>query len=145
MKSNSNFYKQVQKYYEKKSDNFSKKVDLTKFYDSETYVDKNNKHILELKNGNKTIMKAEYELLGFYNIINSSWYWGYASELVDRSIIKDSKKIRDFPKYVKDNYEDFDKREAEDLYFKTSSPSFFMNVKSIEKYKSSASLLSKSS
>jgi hypothetical protein len=130
MAKKSKFSDRVNKYYENKKKDYAKLIDMGKSYDSKTYK-KNDKHIIELKHGGKLIFKAEYQLLGFYNIINSSWYWGYASELSDRSLIQTSISMKSFGEYIKKNLDDFEPVQADDLYFKTSTNSFFSNLDNI--------------
>ncbi len=127
----SEFKKKIEKYYQEKKDKYSAKINLSKKYDANTYS-KDGTHILELLYDGDIILKAEYELLGFYNITNSMWYWGWGTEMVDRSLVKSSEKMKDFPDYILKHLKDFDNKEAEDLHFKTDFPSFFVNVDNIE-------------
>ena len=133
MKNTSNFNKEINRYYEKQEKDYSKKFDLTKSYASNTYIDNNGNHIIELIHDNKVKLKAEYELIGMYNIINSMWYWGWSIDLADRNLVKTSKKITEFPEYIKKNMDKFDLKESEDLHFKTSMASFYTDISAIDK------------
>ena len=79
MKTGSKFSKEVERYYDKQKSRYSDKIDGSKAYDSNMYVDDNGRHVVELVYGGKVRFKAEYELIGMYNVANSMWYWGWAT------------------------------------------------------------------
>ena len=133
MKDTSKFNNKVQNYYEKQQREYSKKFDLSKSYASKTYVDNNGNHIIELIHDNKVKLKAEYELIGMYNITNSMWYWGWAIDLADKNLIKTSRKMRDFPDFIKRNMDKFSPKESEDLFFKTDMANYYTDTNEIDK------------
>jgi hypothetical protein len=127
----SKFNKKINHYYEHKEKKISKILDLNDNFQCLTYTDNNGNHILELIKNDKLILKAEYQLIGFYNIINSLWYWGWGIDMVDRSLVKDVEKIKTFPNYIKNNMNIFDHKEVEKLHFRTENSSFFMDIKKV--------------
>jgi hypothetical protein len=133
MKNGSKFNKEMERYYDKQKGRYSDRVDGSKSYDSNMYVDDNGRHIIELSYDGKVRFKAEYELIGMYNVANSMWYWGWAIDLIDKSLVESSRKMLDFPKFIKENYSMFTSEEADDLYFKTSTANFYTDQKNIEK------------
>jgi len=133
MKDTSEFNNMMEQYYKQQKEKHSDKIDLSKSYESNLYVDDNGRHIVELIYNNKVKFKAEYELIGFYNIINSMWYWAWSIDLIDRKLAESSKKMRDFPNFIKNNMDKFNQKESEDLHFKTDMPNFFIDIDSINK------------
>lgn len=133
MKTNKKFNKKVDSYYDQQKTKYSNIIDLSKPYNSNMYVDDNGNHIIELIYDGKIKIKAEYELIGMYNISNSMWYWGWAIDLIDKSLIKSVTEMKEFPEFIKENFKLFGNKEAEDLYFKTDTASFYTDHENIEK------------
>ncbi len=119
---------EINEYYQKQKEKISKKYNPDKQY---TYKFKNN--IIELYNNSELIMKAEYELIGIYNIFNSIWYWAYNIEAVDRSLTKESEKIKDFAKTLLTDIKNYDKVEAEYYRFLSNNPNFYISSNKILK------------
>ena len=95
-------------------------------------VDSQGNHIIELINTKgKTVLKAQYDLIGFYNLSNSVWYWAWNIDLADKKLTKASIKMKEFPDYIKKNYKDFTPIEAEDYYFRTEMGNFYTNLENI--------------
>jgi hypothetical protein len=130
--SNKTFSNKVEKYFDNKKKDIIDSLDPSYNYDYKFSTDKNNNSIVEVLKNGKLVIKAEYELLGLYNLFNSVWYWGYGLDLVNRDLVKISKSIKDFSKTIKKNYNDFDKKEAEILYFRTNNNNFYTAKKNIE-------------
>ena len=53
-----------------------------------------NNEQVEITYDDNTIIKGEYDIIGFYNVSCSIWVWGYASP-IERDYIGLSEKIRD--------------------------------------------------
>jgi hypothetical protein len=128
----SKYNKSITKYFNKQKEIYEPKIKSNLQYDVTTYLE-NEAHVVKLSHNNNIVIKFEYELLGYYNAINSMWNWGWATELIDRSITLTSQKMQSLPEYIKNNIQDFDNKEAEDLHFKTSNPSFFIDFNNIDK------------
>lgn len=138
------FYDKVEKYYQKSMKRVEKNLDPQKNYNYKFYVDHHNKNIVEIFEGEKFVLKAEYDLAGIYNFYNSVWYWGWNIDVVNRTLVDRSKVIKEFSNYLKKNYEKFDGVEAEELYFRTSNGNFFTSKKNIAKIVKLALYLTKS-
>lgn len=130
--SNKDFSNKVDKYFNIKKKDIIDIIDPNYNYDYKFSTDKDNNAIVEVLKNNKLVIKAEYELLGLYNLFNSVWYWGFGLDLVNRDLVKGSKSIKEFSKIIKKNYEDFDKKEAEILYFRTNNNNFYTSKKNID-------------
>lgn len=90
-----------------------------------------NENIVTITSKTKTI-KAEYDLIGVYNVDTSVWYWGWS--LPVNKLFHDSlKKIKEFPNYIKKNYERFNKKDAEEYLYMTSNNNMYISHKNIEK------------
>ncbi len=128
----SKFTNRIEKYYKAKKDTYSKKVDLLKSYNTKFSVDDDNNHIIELlDDSGNTVLKAYYDLIGFYNLSNSVWYWGWNIDLADKKLTSATLKISEFPKYIKKNYKEFQPVEAEDYHFRTSMGNFYTSLDKI--------------
>ena len=82
---------------------------------------------------NKLKLKAEYCIAGLYNIPLSIWYWGWNIAFVNKQIIKPVLQIKEFSKVIMDNYKDFNKIEAEELYYVVSNNNFYISGDNINK------------
>lgn len=121
------FIDRVDRYYDKMKSEIQ--LDLTKSYTSKFYKDSNNKHTVELLSKDGTVFKAHYDTVGVYNLANSVWYWGWNIDLIDKKLVH--KSIKKFPQYIKDNYKEFTKEQAEDYSFRTSTGNFITTPKRV--------------
>ena len=129
----SHYIKEVNNYYDKKKEHNLKKINISKSFNTKMYVNSEGDHILELYDDSKMILKAKYDLLGFYNLSNSVWYWGWNIDLVDKKLINASKHMKTFPQYIKDNYNQFTFVDAEDYYFRTDNGNFYTSLENVDK------------
>lgn len=122
------FYKKVEDNVEKKGKN----IDLNKNYKFKFHKDRSGNHIVELFDGDKSVLKGEFQLIGMYNLINSIWYWGWSIDFVDKQLTQTVKKVKQFPHEIKENFDKFDPVEADELHFLTSNGSFYTNSKRVD-------------
>lgn len=125
-----NFKEDINEYYQKQKEIISKKYNTENQYNYK-FSKKNTKDYIELYNGTELVMKAEYELMGIYNIFNSVWYWAYNIEAVDRNLTKESEKIKEFSTSLLKNIKDYDKIEAEYYRFLSNNGNFFISSSKI--------------
>jgi hypothetical protein len=131
-----NNIKLIETYYKKQYDYFNK---ILKYSDYEfifSYI--NDKHIVDIyinKNNNKKkILKAEYEVLGCYNIISSIWTWSWALSMIEKNLSSNSKKILDYGIKLKNNKKT-NSEIQKNIYYLTN-PSFYISDKNLlELYK----------
>ena len=109
-------------------ENISKKIDITKNYD---YVFENN--IVELYLDDKLKLKAEYNIIGMYNIPMSVWYWGWNIAFVNKKLLESIKPIKAFETILNKDYAKFDKIEAEELHYLVSNDNFYVSGKNVDK------------
>lgn len=128
----SKFVDKIDQYYKSKKSDIEKKINFNKSYKINFYVDDQDNHIVDLidENGD-VILKAEYDLLGIFNVINSTWYWGWNIQMADKLLTKASKKIKNFPDYIKSNYNHFTHHDAEYFNFITDTGNFFTDQSKI--------------
>jgi hypothetical protein len=122
------FYKKVEQHAEKKNKN----IDLNKNYKFKFHKDKSENHIVELYDGEKLVLKGEFQLIGMYNLINSIWYWGWSIDFVNKQLTEKVQTVKQFPNKIKQNFNKFDTVEADELYFLTSNGSFYTNSKRVD-------------
>lgn len=122
----SSFTKKLKNYYDKQKEYIEERINIKKEFD---YVFENN--TVELYDDGKKILTGEYEIVGLFNYSMSVWYWAYNVSFVNKKLMSASKNVRNFTKYIKDNYEKFDSKEVEDYYYYTSNGNFFITDEKI--------------
>lgn len=119
-------YSKMEDYYKSQKELIKKKYDTEKNY---TY--QINENIIELHDKDKLVLRAEYQLIGIYNIISSIWVWGWNIQFVNKNLISLSEKIKEFPeKLMKEKN---NSREIDDLYYITSNGNFYTSPNNVEK------------
>lgn len=121
-------YKLFDDNYNKLKNDISKKLDVGKNYNYEF-----NENIVEIYLGNKLKLKAEYELIGLYNIPMSTWYWAWNIAFLNKDLYKTTLKIKDYDDILKKEYKKFDKVEAEELHYLVGNDTFYISSKNIDK------------
>lgn len=114
--------------YNLQKESITKKIDIKKDYDY-TFND----NIVELYLDDKLKLKAEYAMIGVYNIPMSVWYWGWNVAFVNKKLVEGVKAVRDFEKVLDKDYAKFDKMEAEELHYLVSNDNFYISGKNVDK------------
>lgn len=134
MSNRSHFFNKVEKYFKSQKNKILKFFDYNKDYTFKFYYDNNNdQHIIELYHNNKKILKAEYSIIGMYNMINSIWYWGWDIDFINKKLIKQSELVKKFNENIKKNYDTYDPIEAEELFYITSNSNFYISAEKVKK------------
>lgn len=94
--------------------------------------DNNEIPIIEVFNKNQLLFKAEYNVIGIYNIPLSVWYWGWNIGFIDKKLINDILEVKNFKNILKDKYQEFDPIEAEQFYYLLSNDNFYISNDKIE-------------
>lgn len=110
-------------------DNITKKIDITKDYDY-VFVDDN---IVEMYLDDKLKFKAEYGILGMYNIPVSVWYWSWNIAFINKKLTKNTDEIKEFAVTLNKDYAKFDKTEVEKLHYLVSNDNFYISGKNVDK------------
>ena len=126
-----NFNQKIEEYYIKIKKNIGAKINTDIKYNYKFYSN-DNANIIEIYNNNNDniILKAEYSILGVYNIAYSTWYWAWNSNMINKTLIKDSLLIK---KISKDVIQNISPKDAEELYFYTNNGNFFISSDNILK------------
>lgn len=127
-----NFYKQVADYHNKLTDEISKKLDLKQNY-SFNFVEENNKHIVEIYIEKKLKLKAEYNIVGLYNIPLSIWYWSWNIAFLNKELFKELDKVKVFTKSLDEQYEQFDSKDAEELHYLLANDNYYISSGNIDR------------
>ncbi len=121
----------VNKYYRHCKKKISSTISLNKDY--KYVLSKNDEqYIIKIFNENKLILIAEYDIAGMYNIHNSVWYWGWNIDSINKKLVERIKKVKQFSKYVRDNYDKFSAKEKDELYFRTNNDNYYTSIKNID-------------
>lgn len=126
------FYNKIDSYHSKQKKNIKKKFDPNQNYKYKFTKDKQGNHIIEIYDDeNKIKLKAIYEIIGLYNLINSVWYWAWDISFVNRALTKESLKIKELAKDIKNNYKKYLPDEADQLYFVSTNGTFFITTENV--------------
>lgn len=129
----SNFINKVNNYYNTTKANIIKKMDIGKNYDF-NFTEENNMNIVELYLDKKLKLRAEYNIIGLYNIPLSVWYWSWNIAFINKNVIKDVvSKLKSFANVLESDYKQFDMKEAEELYYLFSNDNFYISGSNIDK------------
>jgi hypothetical protein len=126
------FIEKVNNYYNTTKTNIIKKMDIGKNYDF-NFVEENNMNIVELYLDKKLKVRAEYNIIGLYNVPLSVWYWSWNIAFINKNVIKDVNKLKNFANTLNTNYDKFDMKEAEELYYLFSNDNFYISGSNIDK------------
>src|SRR5579871_3695402 len=123
-------FNDVDKYYNNKMNEITKQIDIHKelyYVFSETnntveiYVDENKK------------IKAEFAIIGMYNIPMSIWYWGWNIAFINKNLIKPLSNVKNFITVLNKDYDKFNPKEAEVLHYILSNGNYYISNKNLEK------------
>jgi len=117
-------------YFNSMQKEISNKMDIMKDYDYEFY-EENNNHIVNIFLKGKLKLKAEYNIIGLYNIPMSVWYWGWNIAFINKNLIKDLDKVKDFINIINNEYKNFDKLLAEELFYILTNGNFYISYDKI--------------
>jgi hypothetical protein len=96
-----------------------------KFY----YLD--NIHYVDVFENNTQILKAEYEVLGLYNIVISTWLWSWANSYIEKPLAKSSLAINVFYNELDSDQNKYDQEELEKINYYVNNPSFYIKSENI--------------
>lgn len=129
-------FKNIQKNYENRHNKIKSSINSKDTYNYVFETDSDDVPIVNvIDNNGKSILQAKYSVVGVYNPVTSIWNWGWACDFVNRKLIKHKSKIHKFASEIKENYDNFekkDRKDIEELYFHTSNRNFYMNSKKID-------------
>lgn len=128
---NNKFYTNLNINYNNSKEHIEKKIDINKDYEY-AFSDEN---IVEMYLDGKLKMKAEYNIIGLYNIPLSIWYWGWNIAFINKNLINATIKIKEFLNVINDNkeYSKFNKTEIEELHYVLSNDNFYISSTNIDK------------
>jgi hypothetical protein len=110
---------------------------ISKYIDTESNLDyafsENEDKIVEIYVDGKLKLKAEYGVIGVYNIPMSIWYWGWNIAFINKNLIELLDIIRKFSGDLLDDPKKFQNKEAEELHYLVSNGNFYISSKNIEK------------
>ncbi|ARF09865.1 hypothetical protein Indivirus_4_37 [Indivirus ILV1] len=128
----SKFYKKIDNYFTNIKTDIQKKLDTTTEYDY-NFINENDINIIEVISNGKIILKAEYCILGLYNIGLSVWYWGWGIDFINRKFSEKLKVIKDFPQTLEKDHNKFRDLELEELYFITNNSNFYCSSQNLDR------------
>lgn len=112
----------ITNYYNKQKKNMSypENIDIK-------FVEKKNNKIVEIYDSNKKLLtKSKYSIIGLFNTTTSNWYWGWFLDFVDRDLVDNTKKIKEWGKKILESKK-IKSKHNQALYFYTKNGSFMTN------------------
>jgi|SRR3989338_7563001 len=106
---------------------YKKYIKNIKFMNGDVKFNKDNTVIISNKDGRS--VKAEYKLIGIYDMVSSVFYWGYCLN-VNRTKTNFLKKIIDYPNEIMKKNEVSNLDDAH--YYYTKNPLFILDHKKLE-------------
>lgn len=130
------FFDNINSYYNSTNDDMQKKVHNLNNKNNYEYVFSKNDDMqtVEIYLDNKFVLKAEYVILGLYNIQLSMWYWSWNIAFINKKLTElPINKIKSFINVLNDNYDKFNKVDAEMLHYLISNDNFYISNNNIDK------------
>lgn len=126
-------FKKSALYFQKIQKNIKNKLDTDKTYSYKFYENNDKKHIIEIYDNDKFVLKAEYEYIGVFNIMTSVWYWSWNINMINKDLTKSSLEVKKLGEKIMDNYTDYNPREADELYYISQNGNFFTSIDVVKK------------
>lgn len=117
------------KYYADSKKEFEKLISTSK-YNIKLYRN-NNVDLIDLFIGEKKILTADYEIIGYYNLINSMWRWGWSNPFVEKNLVTSETIIKNINDTIYKSSELTDKEREIYLYF-LNNPSFYIEKDNLD-------------
>lgn len=138
----------IDSYYSEINDDMQQKFSELNNKNNYEYVFSKNDdvHIVEVYLKSKFVLKAEYCILGLYNLQSSVWYWSWNEAFVNKQLVElPIDKIKNFVDVIDRDYEEFDKVDVEMLHYLISNGNFYLSSGNIGKIIKLSLYLTKSS
>ena len=87
------FFKNMNSHYDNLKKKISKKINIDEKLDF-IFNEDSNLYTVDIMINNKLIMKAEYSIIGMYNLPLSIWYWGWAIDFVNHKLTQNLKPVK---------------------------------------------------
>lgn len=120
-----NFNKNINNYYEEKKNYIKSKININKNYN---FLLKNN--IVDIFENTNLVLKAEYHIIGVYNIPLSFWVWAWDISFINKSLIQPIKNIKNILPNSKINP---NSKLYDEIYFLISNGSFYISAENLPK------------
>jgi len=134
-------YDDIENYYLRQKEQFQFKINNGVKY---TFSEKNGINYVEIIDHGKLVLKAEYSLIGLYNVGVSVWYWGWNIAMIDKSLIQKIKKIKKYYKTIKAEYHKYNAQEIDEIYYFLRNGNFYISQQNVLKIVKLALFLTKS-
>ena len=92
-----------------------------------------NQHLVDLFIKKKHILRAEYEVLGTYNLINSIWIWAWNTNQIEKKLTLYSSQIKSYSENLTEKNTNSNPKIEELIYYGTTG-SMFISYKNLEKF-----------
>lgn len=121
--------KEYEEYYQKKKKEFSKYINPDKKYKID-FSDNNNTASISVEG--KLKLKVKYDIIGAYNISSSVWYWAWNITFIDKSLISNSLKVKNYYNNINEK-KDTSHQLKDKLHYLLTNGNFYLSGKNLDK------------
>lgn len=123
--------KEYEDYYHKKKKEFSKYINPDKKYKIDFY---NNDNTALISIDGKLKLKVKYDIIGAYNISSSIWYWAWNITFIDKNLIYNSIKVKEYyNKISTENSKNISHQLKDKLHYLLTNGNFYLSGKNLDK------------
>lgn len=123
----------IDAYYKKSKAEFDK-YGITDNYNIEVFKTPENNNIADVMRDEKQLLRIDYEVAGYYNLINSTWTWGHANPFIEKDITKSVDGLKKLKKVLLEtNTKTLDTAHKELYIYFITNPVFFISRENIDK------------
>jgi hypothetical protein len=126
------FFKNMNSHYDNLKKKISKKINIDEKLDF-IFNEDSNLYTVDIMINNKLIMKAEYSIIGMYNLPLSIWYWGWAIDFVNHKLTQNLKPVKKYKKKIPNMFTQFEKSSIEEAHYILSNNNFYISNQNIDK------------
>lgn len=120
----------INKYYSKNKEEFDKLVGKAN-YKTKIYRDDDDNNTIDVLDNDKTLLRATYEVIGYYNTVTSIWVWGWANPFVEKDMTNKVREMKELEQMFITTDKLDDKTKQLYLYF-IKNPSFYIASENLD-------------
>lgn len=120
----------ISDYFAKNKEQFEKLTKNNNDFNTKIYRDNESNNVIDILHNDELLIRAKYEVVGYYNVVSSTWTWAWANPFIEKDLVTASQKLQK----IRETIITTDKLPADDrelyLYF-ISNPVFYISADNI--------------
>lgn len=123
--------KEYEEYYQKKKKEFTKYINPDKKYKID-FSSNDNTALISVDGRIK--LKVKYDIIGAYNISSSVWYWAWNITFIDKNLISNSIKVKEYyDKILTKTDKTITHQTKDKLHYILTNGNFYLSGKNLDK------------